>query len=317
MRNIPKGLVLLSLLVGGVSVAAPVWAEGGAPPGVTVSPATKEVDLRTTGDASFDISIGNNTNFPMTFRLSELDFGSLDESGGVAFSGAGKELDKQYSLAAWIHPERDALTLQSGETQSVRVVVENSPSLGPGGHYGAVMFTLDTPQDDPKIPQEVAIEQLFSALIFVKKEGGGSQNLLLQGQDIERTWFRLPEKEVLHFRNDGNMHVTPRGTVVLTDPRGAVIAKGVINESSTLIMPGTERVYPVKLKFLTNTWLPGKYSLRAAYRFDGREDFMESTATFVFVPPNFFLGCLVVSAAAGGTYVLWHSRKRRKKPPAG
>ena len=91
-----------------------------------------------------------------------MDFGSLDASGGVAFLGASDNLAHKYALASWMRPEKDAVFLDAGETETLKIVIENRESLSPGGHYGAVLFQVS---HDENIVESnvVAVNQLISA----------------------------------------------------------------------------------------------------------------------------------------------------------
>ena len=101
----------------------------------------------------------------------------------------------------------------------------------------------------------------------------------------------------------------------MTDARGTVVAKGVINESSIVVMPGAEKTYPVSMRSLTDPWLPGEYTLTVSYRFDGGEESVVGTTKFGFIPTSFILGCLALPVIGVGGYVAWRRRNRRQKPP--
>jgi hypothetical protein len=140
--------------------------------GLTVTPVFQEVTLATDEtEARFSITLTNQTDGPLVLRPSVVDFGSLDESGGVAFLGASDNLVRKYSLASWMRPEKDIVSLAAGESEELRVVIENRESLSPGGHYGAVLFSIGNEESDTK-ENVVAVNQLLSVLVFAKKRGG-------------------------------------------------------------------------------------------------------------------------------------------------
>lgn len=306
MKQILFSTVLLWALVLPLERAHAADNQGG----LTLSPMFQEISLeKNEQQKDFLVTLTNNTGSLMTLRLSLLDFGSLDESGGVAFLGATNDLEKKYALASWMRPGINTLTLAPGESQKVRVTIENRDTLSPGGHYGALVFKVGDDTVDPNVSNEIAINQLFSVLVFVKKLGGEIYSLDLKGNEYAKSSISLPEEIETRFQNSGNVHVTPRGTVTITDPLGHVVSKGIINEESGLILPETFRTYPAHLRSLALAFIPGRYTLHIAYRYDGKDDFIVKTEQFEVFPLPAIIGVLLIGAIIVGWYV---SRQRRK-----
>lgn len=275
--------------------------------GLTVSPAFQEVILEQQGETKdFSVSVTNNTETSVTLRLSVFDFGSLDESGGVAFLGASNDLERKYALASWMRPEKDVMTIAPDATQKIKITVENRDSLGPGGHYGALTFKMeDIAYNDTG--NNIAVSQLFSSLVFVKKIGGAIYDLSLKGSELSRNVVRFPEKARLRFQNSGNVHAVPRGIVIVTDPLGRRVAKGTVNQESALILPETFRVYPVHLVQIATSFIPGRYTIETAYRYDGKDDFVTTSLQFDFIPPAAIVIVLALVVACG-----WYAIRGRR-----
>ncbi|QQR78617.1 MAG: hypothetical protein IPJ68_06130 [Candidatus Moraniibacteriota bacterium] len=252
--------------------------------GFTVTPMIQEVVLGE-GEAAktYDATVANESDSLATLEISVIDFGSLDESGGVAFLGASGELDERYALASWMQPETSEVTLQPGEVRSVKVRIENRESLSPGGHYGALVFkTVSTTK--PDIPS-VAINQIFSSLVLVKKTGGAVYGLDLVSVEHPDQVFSFGATVVPRFKNPGNVHVVPRGVASVTDPLGRLVYRGVLNEGSAIILPETFREFPFKLFPVEKAFVPGAYVLTLQYRYDGKDAFETwSKRSFLFPP---------------------------------
>jgi hypothetical protein len=193
-------------------------------------------------------------------------------------------------------------TFAPGKTETVTVTVENRPDLSPGGHYAGLLFTYADEGDPPIDNNRIAVNQIFSVLVFVKKQGGELYGLEL----VERTWdhtiFVLSQKLQLRFKNTGNVHVVPRGRVTLADPLGRVVREGVVNEGSAIILPETFRGFSVILAEQAWVFLPGRYTLTLSYRHDDREDFTVVTEHLVFIPFPAMLSILIL-LSGGGWYV--------------
>ncbi len=286
------------------------------PKGLTVNPAFEEIVLDTeTKTKDFFIFLQNTTDTTMILRIKVLDFGSLDESGGVAFLGATNDVTKKYALASWIRPETDVVILEPGESKKILITIENRESLSSGGHYGALTFQREsnTSSDIKTGEDTVAINQLFSALLFVKKIGGEIYHLDLKEWKYQNNHFSFQNNIQLRFQNSGNVHLVPRGTVIISDPFNRVVAKGVINEESAIILPETFRIYTVVLRNIAFSFVPGKYTAEISYRYDGQEIFSTSSFSFDFFPFPATLGSLIfIGGLSWYVARYWKKRKKRK-----
>lgn len=278
--------------------------------GFSITPFFQEVNLEQgQKEAVFFLTVENTTDIPAIFRVSVLDFGALDESGGVAFLGAS-DPERKYGLASWISLEKDALVLNPGEKQNVRVAVENKESLSPGGHYAAIFLKME---NDEKSSGEnysaVAFNPSFASLIFARKIGGEIYGLEFKGQEMQKQFPKNPSGIKLRFQNTGNVHVVPRGIVKITDPFGREVLRGIINPESAIILPETFRVFPVSLKKTALTIFPGAYTLSVEYRFDGKDDFAVQKFKFNFIPISFVTTILIIFSLFAG-YVWFRKRKK-------
>jgi hypothetical protein len=240
--------------------------------------------------------------------LSVVDFGNLDETGGVAFVGdANKSLNYRYGLTSWATLERDRIVVEPRTTEKVPVTITNRESLTPGGHYGAVLVS---PTESPERPTRVQIDQVLSSLLFVKKLGGEVYNLSLKSYDVRRSLFSTPDKVDMRFQNAGNVHVVPRGTISVTDPRGRQVQKGIVNSSSAIVLPETFRRLSVPLESMGASWLPGKYTMQITYRFDGSDATQTRTVSYYYVNSVYVLIGLITLL---GLIAIACSKKLRRR----
>lgn len=295
----------LAVLAGTAQAAAPTPRRVG---GITISPAFQEITVSDAAPtATYTFSVTNNTSEPYELSLSAVDFGTLDESGGVLFLGtAQKSLNYRYGLARWISLERDRIVVEPKKTEKVPLTIVNKESLGPGGHYGAILVE---PTSSGERPTKVQINQVLSSLLFVKKQGGEIYNLGLRSYDVKTKLFTAPKAVDLRFQNSGNVHVVPRGFVTMTDPAGRVVKKGFINPGSAMVLPETFRRVSVSLDPVATAWIPGKYTMDIAYRYDGEVNMQTRTVSFVYVNGWYLIGAF--AAFAGLVFVLVNRRTRR------
>lgn len=240
----------------------------------SVSPLFTDILLGTEEEQSFFLEVGNTTPEPMVFRLSFVDFGSLNESGGIAFLGKGASFQERYGLASWISAEKDVVTVFPQEKERINLTIMNKESLSPGGHYGAVIFRAAKEGENfTDANPNVSISPNFTALVFVRKVGGEILDFQYKESIVRSDIFGIPDKISLRFQNKGNTHVTPRGRIEVRDMLGNIVRKGILNEESGRILPESYRLYPISFIPLSKAILPGYYRVSGDYRFDGQEHF--------------------------------------------
>lgn len=298
------GLLLLIILVGTVCVPSPVRAAKG----IGIAPGFQEVELQQ-GDteAQFEVTVSNSTDTKVDFRLSTIDFGALDESGGVAFLGRSGQETYNYTLSKWLQLDKTELSVGPGTTAVVKATIKNDDSLSPGGHYGAVLVTtkdVDQTQND-----SVAMLPGASTLVLLKKYGGEKYNLHIDSIKANKSLINLPKSVNIRFQNQGNIHVVPRGTIELTGPLGVKHARGVINEASSFVLPDTFRQIDVPLTYNEQPWLPGRYTLRTTWRYDGTDQTQTHELHYWYLG-RLGIGILIIISLAFVLYLYILYRRR-------
>ena len=262
---------------------------GASTSGFGISPTFGQVDLAAgQAQAQYDIKLTNHNSVDQSFRLSVVDFGTLDEEGGVAFLGTPtSELEHKYGLASWMSLSSDAAFVSAGQTTRITITIANRPSLSPGGHYGAVLATAVTDDGKPE-GDRVGVQQVLASLVLATKEGGAERDLRLVGQTTNARAWRLPTRVEQRYQNAGNVHVTPRGVVQVRDPWGRVVRQAAINDGSGVILPESFRRYTTQLLSVRRAWMPGRYQVVSTYRYDG------TTATKTFTTSVWYAGLAIV-----------------------
>lgn len=252
---------LIWLIIGLFLWRPPVcWAVEG---GLSISPPFVSLTIGEEKEVRQELVIKNDSKQSLSFKVKVVDFGSMDESGGIAF------LETKYGLASWLSLEKDALIVGPGEKETLGVTVLNKESLSPGGHYGAVWLMTDEAEGTGKI----GLSMSYASLFYVIKNGGAHYSMDLKGVSFGKNWWKRPVGVDLRFQNTGNVHLVPRGLIEVFDSGGRKVAKGVVNDSSAIILPESFRIYETNLNYLTKWWWPGRYRLEVSYRYEGRSDF--------------------------------------------
>ena len=306
-KHIARATVLTGLLV-----SWPIGAQAATSnpnTGISLSPFEENISIQPTDAAkTFNLTLTNHTTTLQELDLSAHDFGSLNDTGGVLLEGSNS-YTQQYGLVSWLSLGTDTVILRPGESQSVPVTIDNRGSLQPGGHYGAVVASVNSLNDQSG--NHVVINQQLLSLILVDKVGGDHYNLKLDSVSQNGNWLHLPNDIVLRFQNPGNVHVVPRGLVKLVSPGGRVVAQGIINSESDFILPESYRQIYVPLTPVAKALpLPGLYHLEVQYRYDGISVYATKNVAVRFI--NLELGIsIVLVIIVGGRW--WFRRKARHK----
>lgn len=250
--------------------------------GIHLSPPFEEIVINNEkSEVEFELEIGNDSQTSQLFELSVVDFGSLDETGGVAFLTTNTDKsEKKYALASWIVFEKSEVIVASGGKEKVKVTILNKESLSPGGHYGAVLVTYRN--EERWEGDKVGINHSMASLIYVQKSGGETKNLILRNVNWKNPLFEVVKKIELRFENNGNVHLIPRGKVEI-NYLGKLVGKGIINERSAIILPESFRKLEVEMDWFSKWKWPGIYSVEIDYRFDGNEKFIKDQSSFFYV----------------------------------
>jgi hypothetical protein len=303
-------VLVTSFMASSSVVAAPSSNQQSSPRGIVLSPAVIQANVASTeAEHPIEFQVTNNTPKAQTLNISTTDFNTLNETGGLVFVGSNpSKLQKKYGLATWIVLPQTSIFLQPNQTTTISAVISNQGSLAPGGHYGALMLALES-SGQSSSSNKIAVHPIASSLLFINKAGGDTHRLKLTNIYANHSIFKVPDSLTLRFYNDGNTHLIPRGTVEITDPKGKLVSKGIINENSNLILPETYRRYSVPVNKISNGFLPGKYKLTTNFRFDGYDQFRTYQESILIIPPAFLLLILVVVLATT-SFVAFIFRKK-------
>jgi hypothetical protein len=296
------------------ATSQPAPSNPAAATGITITPSQKELVV-SSGliNARTEIVLTNHTgkNLEATVRL--VDFKSLDDTGGLAFTQAGLPSNK-YGLANWMElPNGNKLTLPAGESTTVPVIVVNRFDLTPGAHYGAVVVTFGGASAPAN--NQASFKQELASLLFVKKLGGEDYSLQLQSLAADNTHVAVPTSATLRFKSTGNVYVVPRGYVTVTDDKSVVYAKGIINAQSSLVLPGDSRQFVTPLQTISSASKhTGRFKLTAYYRYDGQKNYSQiSTYISPAVLSPLIIAVLLITGVIGSMTLLFILRKVAKR----
>ena len=280
------------LLVFGQFLSLPVHAQTTVD-AIQVEPIYQELTIEDgVASISGQLQLTNATAVDQNFEVFAVDIKQFDANGQVVL--ADKPISgTQFSLAQFISLPTPNYTAKSGEKISIPFFIRDSTELSPGGHYAVLVARLTT-QAAAVGTQQVL--PAISSFVLVRKVGGELYNVSLKQLSFasRSLLFQVPTSTQLHLSNQGNTHIIPRGTVEFHDLFGRITHRGIINENSVFVFPGTERELTVPIRKLKQAWPFMLYTVHVTGRADpGNAQFSQS-ASLVILDPFFLVLVLVI-----------------------
>jgi len=289
-------IVIASLLVSVVittgSLASAQQSDAkGSTGGITVSPALATITIgadTTSGTATVTVK----NDFNATVNLSAT-VKSVDQDNGILVPSG--ELDSELQKLITLNVQD--FTLQPNESKDVVITVKNTASLRPGGTYASLVVRQISGSDNT-----IGLQTAVGAGIFVTKEDGAVRELQAQNIAVNRFVLQPPSSISLTFKNTGNVHIVPRGQIVVVNANNETFyQKGVINQESFTLLPGKSLRFEIPLQKLKQTFLPSRQKVVIQYRYDGSEQITSISKTIVVVPFYIFiiLAALIIVVGYG------------------
>ncbi len=271
--------------------------------GLGVSPALASIDVLPSQDsATFQNTVSNNSGSALTVDATTTDFTMTNGSGALIFNNS---LSLDHGLSAHLQIDQPHFTLAPHETKQITITLVDATQLKAGGHYGAVLYKLLSTAGATAIGNKVSVNQTVASLLFVNTAGTGTYSLSLDPIEHPLALFHLPNGYNLTFRNTGNVQATPRGYVHVSGPLGQY-SQGVVNSGSALVLPATSRLLVTPVSRTAWAWLPGKYTVRVYYRYEGQTTYSVKTQAFWYINIG-GIACIIFIFTW-----LWRARYRNK-----
>lgn len=171
------------------------------------------------------IKVINGNPYPLTVYAEVVNFEATGESGQGKFSPILNEDTHTNTLAEWITITQGPHTIPSEQTAEISFFVEIPKDAPPGGHYAAVLISTEPPTSAEKLA--VKTSQVVSSLFFLRIEGDVQELGDIREFRATKSFLERPDAEFsLRFENKGNVHLQPRGNIIITNTWGT--ERGVI-----------------------------------------------------------------------------------------
>jgi hypothetical protein len=204
--------------------------------GVTVIPPRFEL-FGNPGDTVVEkIRIVNASGTAISFGSTIEDFTAGDEEGTPNFINRD-EPDASYRMAKWITVEPSRFNIPSGSERVVEIVIRIPRNAEPGGHFASVIIKRAGTES---AGSGTSVESRIGSLVLMRVSGAIKEEATSEEFTTESSFTQYgPVNFILRTKNTGNVHVQPRGSIVITNIFGRKVATIPLNGATAL--PGSVR----------------------------------------------------------------------------
>lgn len=199
---------------------------------ITITPPKFELFANPGESVTEQIRVRNDSEFPVTYGILLEDFSTAGEEGQVVLEEPN---NTNYSLARWIEPESKDLVLQPGEERPITFTINIPKDAEPGGHYASLLFTTG---GEP-MPGAASVSQRVGSLILLRVSGNVSETASIESFTIPSYSQKGPVIFTLRVKNEGNVHIRPKGTIIVTNLFGKKVDEIPLNGAN--VIPGAIR----------------------------------------------------------------------------
>lgn len=270
---------------------------------ITVINPTITQKLDPGGYAEGTTKIINESNTPLTFKVSVQDYTVGDTNGTPQLLTPGT-LNNKYSAGAWIAINPATFTLQPGATQIVNYYLQVPKNATAGGHYAALVYT-PVVEKSPDATGGTVNTQIGS-LFYITVNGDITESAKVTKFLANAFQEYGPVKILTQITNYGNLHIAPKGKVTVSGL--------FFNETQELV---SRNIFPETPRDFENSFggklMLGRYKadLIGSYGVNNNLPLVASLYFWVF-PWRIVLVLilLIVALTLGAVYI-----KRRKETP--
>ena len=244
------------------------------------------------------IKVVNGNSYPISVYSEVVDFEATGEDGRGRFVPILSDESGVNTLAHWVTVTQGPHIIPAEQSKEVSFFVEIPKDAPPGGHYAAILISTEPPSTGEKFA--VQTSQAVTSLFFVRIEGDVNESGTVREFRAFKSFLQRPEAEFsLRFENKGNVHLQPRGNIIITNMWGTERGVITLNYQTHFgnVLPKTIRNFTFSCQSHFAITDIGRYKAEVtlAYGEDGVKS-VSATAYFWVIPVKTTLITLAIIA---------------------
>jgi hypothetical protein len=303
IKNLLTCLLVFATISAGVFFATPkTSAQGFA--AITIIPPKFELFGNPGDTISEKIRVRNEADAPITYAVIVEDFTTTGEEGQVILEEG--ENVTSFSLAKWIDLSSKDVILQPGEEKAFNFIINIPKDAEPGGHYASVLFQAG---EDTEVTGGAKVAHRIGSLILLRVSGNVVENAFIEEFSAPKYSEKGPISFLLRVKNEGNTHIIPQGTIIITNLFGKKVDEIPLDGRN--VLPSATR------KMLTN-WeknnMLGYYTATLISTYGQNNQPLTAAVKFMVVSKVvLIIGIIGIIAIIGFISTLFFGRSRLTK----
>lgn len=227
------------------------------------------------------VKVVNGSSYPLTIYMEVVNFKAVGEAGQGRFIPLSESAGSGATFGEWITLNKGPYTIPAEQTQEISFFVEIPKNASPGGHYAALLTSTEPPKDTGEIA--VRTSQVVTSLLFMRVEGDiNEEGTIREFRAIDR-FVDVPDVSFsLRFENKGNVHLQPKGDIIITNMWGTERGTIPVNYQSSYgnVLPESIRDFAFSWKSDFKLSDVGRYKAIATLAYG--EDEVKSTTAIAY-----------------------------------
>ena len=232
-----------------------------------------------------EVKVINSNDFDITVYAHAVNFAPQGETGQGKFIPVFEEMTEGSTLAEWIDISSIPVTVQKERSMTIPFTVQVPEEASPGGHFAAILISTQ-PQKVESMSVKTA--QVVTSLFFVRIAGDVHEKGSIRSFSPTKSFLQSPEATFeLRFENKGNVHLQPRGDIVIYNMWGKERGKIPINHQTHFgnVLPESIRKFEFSWKGEQSIADIGRYKAVASLAYGLNQKQFTTQSTYFWVIP--------------------------------
>jgi hypothetical protein len=210
---------------------------------LSLTPPLYQLSLAPGATWSSTLQFVNHNPYDLSVFAYTQNFRATEESGVLFLPSATVPGVNAYELASWITPAGGVRTVRRGATINIPFTIKIPKNAEPGGHYAAIVVGTAPQQGGGG---ELSVGAQLSSLLLVRVIGDVLEKGIIEDFTPARPLVQTQEALLtLQFKNTGNVHVVPGGTIVITNMFGRERGRITLDEHNPFgaVLPNSSKKF--------------------------------------------------------------------------
>ncbi len=231
---------------------------------MSLSPSVMEMNLEPGESGQYLLELYNETDQDIYLSGSIEIFKPKNEQGQAEIMSP----DVSHQAVTWLKLPVNSLALSPGDRLETPVLIDVPKTADAGGYYLAIVWeTSGGPKSDTN---QVQVTSRLASLLLLAVGGEVKEELAITNFKLQAeatTYNHLPINFEVRLKNQGNVHTSPGGLLVIRNMFGKVTQTVPFNDQQARVLPNSIRRYeigwpqPEAEKFTwLQSYLPGLFN---------------------------------------------------------